>query len=66
MHGVWYLVSNSPLLPQNHARRTITSGSEEQHVTISFRQSTQCGGQVKAIELKSIDVLKGGIARAYH
>ncbi|MCK4790621.1 MAG: DUF4382 domain-containing protein [Desulfobacteraceae bacterium] len=39
---------------------TITSGSDEQHVTISFRQSTQCSGQVKDIELKSINVLKDG------
>jgi len=39
---------------------TITSGSDEQHVTISFRQSTQCSDQVKDIELKSINVLKGG------
>ena len=42
---------------------TITSGSDEQHVTISFRQSTQCSGHVKDIELKSINVLKDGSYR---
>ncbi len=39
---------------------TIANGSEEQHVTISFRQSTQCSGEIKDIELKSINVLKDG------
>ncbi len=39
---------------------TIANGSEEQHVTISFRQSTQCSSEIKGIELKSINVLKDG------
>ena len=37
---------------------TIANGSEEQHVTISFRQSTQCSGEDKDIEIKSVNVLK--------
>jgi hypothetical protein len=37
---------------------TIKSGSDEQHVTISFRQSTECSDEVKDIELTSINVLK--------
>jgi len=37
---------------------TISSGSDEQHVTISFRQSTQCSGEDKDIEIKSVNVLK--------
>ncbi len=39
---------------------TISSGSDEQHVSISFRQSTQCSSEIKDIELKSVNVLKGG------
>jgi hypothetical protein len=39
---------------------TIEGGSDEQHVTISFRQSTDCNGEDKVIELKSINVLKDG------
>jgi hypothetical protein len=37
---------------------TIANGSEEQHVTISFRQSTQCSAEDKVIEIKSVNVLK--------
>ncbi|MFB0522038.1 MAG: DUF4382 domain-containing protein, partial [Desulfatiglandales bacterium] len=40
---------------------TISSGSDEQHVTISFRQSADCNGEDKDIELKSINVLKDEI-----
>lgn len=39
---------------------TISSGTAEQHVTISFRQSTECSVEEKDIELKSINVLNGG------
>jgi hypothetical protein len=41
---------------------SITNGSDEQHVTISFRQSTQCSGQAEYIdiELKSVNVANGG------
>jgi hypothetical protein len=39
---------------------TIANGSEEQHVTINFRQSTQCSGEDKDMELKSVNVLKDG------
>jgi hypothetical protein len=39
---------------------TITDGSAEQYVTISFRQSTQCNGGDSEIELKSVNVLNGG------
>lgn len=39
---------------------TITDGSTEQHVTISFRQETQCNGETKDIELKSVNVANGG------
>jgi hypothetical protein len=39
---------------------SIANGSDQQHVTISFRQSTQCNGQYKDIELKSINVAVNG------
>jgi hypothetical protein len=39
---------------------TIEGGNEEQHATISFRQSTQCNSQETEIELKSVNILNAG------
>jgi hypothetical protein len=39
---------------------TITEPSDDQHVTISFRQSADCSGDIKDIELKSVNVANGG------
>jgi len=38
----------------------ITEGSEEQHVTLSFRQTAQCDSADEQIEVKSFNVAHGG------
>jgi hypothetical protein len=38
----------------------ITGGSEEQHVTLSFRQMAQCDSAYEQIEVKSLNVANGG------
>jgi len=40
----------------------ITDGGSEQHVTLSFRQTSQCGGSSEAeqIEVKSLNIANGG------
>jgi hypothetical protein len=38
----------------------ITEGSDEQHVTLSFRQTLQCCGSDEEIEVKSLNVVNSG------
>lgn len=38
----------------------ITGGSDEQHVTLSFRQMAQCNSADEQIEVKSLNVANGG------
>ena len=54
------LTLNSALTGIVSGEVSITEGSEEQHVTLSFRQTLQCCGSDEEIEVKSLNVVNLG------
>lgn len=60
MHCLWYIGFNSPLLQSESCLAHNNKRQQRTACNNQFRQSNQCSGQVKDIELKPINVLKGG------